>query len=111
MESQTPKAAELNLALTDRAPQRAREFSDQVASWAALARERASDMRLLVSELVTNSVRHANTGTIRLRANLDDQRLAVEVHDDGPGVGPLPGKRRALAASGHGLRVVEWLAD
>ncbi len=104
-------AVELNLPLTERAPQRAREFSDQLAGWAALDRERACDMRLLVSELVTNSVRHAHTGTIRLHADLDDQRLKVDVHDDGPGLSPVRGKRRALAASGRGLRLVERLAD
>ena len=40
--------------------------------------------KLLVSELVTNALLHGQ-GTITLRAHLDDDRLLVEVMDEGPG--------------------------
>ena len=39
---------------------------------------------LLVSELVTNAVLHGQ-GTITVRAHLDDERLLVEVMDEGTG--------------------------
>ena len=99
----------MNLPVSDHAPWR--ELCDHIARWAVLNQERASDLRLLVSELVTNSVRHASSGTIRLRASLADQRLRVEVHDDGPGLSSAPLNRRALADSGRGLRLLTRLAD
>ena len=106
-----PETVELNLPVNEHAPRRGREFADEIATWASLGRERANDLRLLVSELVTNSVRHAGTGTVRLRASLDEQRLKIEVHDDGRGVVPVHREPPAVASSGRGLRLVEWLAD
>ena len=49
---------------------------------------RMRDVRLLVSELVTNAVRHANLATgdvIELVVELADHKLRVEVHDPGGG--------------------------
>ncbi|HEU4355932.1 MAG TPA: ATP-binding protein, partial [Actinomycetota bacterium] len=46
------------------------------------------DLRLMVSEVVTNSIRHAGlaeTDQIELRISVDRERVRVEVHDDGPG--------------------------
>jgi anti-sigma regulatory factor (Ser/Thr protein kinase) len=62
--------------------------------------------RLLVSELITNAVLHG-AGRIRLSADLDDDRLRVEVRDEGSGL-----EREARATSGpelrgHGLTIVE----
>ena len=42
------------------------------------------DAELLVSELVTNAVRHGE-GAISLCATVDEDRLLVEVIDEGPG--------------------------
>lgn len=61
---------------------------------------------LLVSELVTNAVVHGR-GRIELRAELDGDRLLVEVDDEGPGFTPTDGARDPGVAGGHGLRIVE----
>jgi anti-sigma regulatory factor (Ser/Thr protein kinase) len=59
---------------------------------------------LLVSELVTNAVRHGR-GRITLRADLDDSRLLVDVFDEGTGIKPGRGNRRL--DGGRGLMIVD----
>jgi anti-sigma regulatory factor (Ser/Thr protein kinase) len=76
----------------------------------------AFDVRLLVSELVTNSVRHAQTGpddSIRLRVGVQDEHVRVEVADSGPGFDPPDQEQTAELAreSGWGLFFVTQLAD
>src|SRR5204862_604117 len=62
----------------------------------ALDPSTAFDVRLLVSELVTNSVQHASIGaeeSIRLHVDMRGQCVRVEVMDSGPGVelrDPIP---------------------
>ena len=74
------------------------------------------DARLLVSELVANSMRHARVGpndTIRVTAEVENGTLRVDVIDGGRGgappvaggIRPNPG-----AESGWGLYLVETLA-
>jgi anti-sigma regulatory factor (Ser/Thr protein kinase) len=77
-----------------------------------------SDARLLVNELVTNSIRHADLGPddrIRVIARISGGRLRVDVieggHTETPGpvmgaIRPTPG-----AVSGWGLFLVETLAS
>lgn len=50
----------------------------------SLADDELDTAKLLVSELVTNALLHGQ-GTITLRAHLDDDRLLIEVMDEGPG--------------------------
>jgi anti-sigma regulatory factor (Ser/Thr protein kinase) len=76
----------------------------------------AFDVRLLVSELVTNSVRHAEIGpeeSIHLKVRLGEADVRVEVRDSGPGFDPPPVDPTAEAArdSGWGLFFVTQLAD
>ena len=76
----------------------------------------AFDIRLLVSELVTNSVRHAQTGpeeSINLKVVLAAGCVRVEVADNGPGFEPpVQDPSAALARdSGWGLFFVTQLAD
>jgi anti-sigma regulatory factor (Ser/Thr protein kinase) len=74
------------------------------------------DARLLVSELVANSMRHARIGpndTIRVTAEVENGRLRVDVIDGGRGGGPpVAGGIRPTpgSASGWGLFLVETLA-
>ena len=74
------------------------------------------DARLLVSELVANSMRHARLGpydTIRVTAEIEKGRLRVDVIDGGRGGAPpvAAGIRPSLGAeSGWGLYLVETLA-
>ena len=72
------------------------------------------DVRLLVSELVTNSVRHSHSGrgeTIGLDVKLARGTVRVEVCDDGIGFEPRPRKPGQSKAGGWGLYLVEKLAD
>lgn len=76
----------------------------------------AFDVRLLVSELVTNSVRHAEVGpedSVMLRLAIDDGQVRVEVSDGGPGFDPPVADPKADPArdSGWGLFFVTQLAD
>ena len=72
------------------------------------------DIRLLVSELVTNSVRHAEadrTGTVSLAVRLNPDRVRVEVSDAGSGFEPKPREPGQSQSSGWGLYLVDRLAD
>jgi anti-sigma regulatory factor (Ser/Thr protein kinase) len=72
---------------------------------------RVEDAALLVSELVTNAVRYGPEEQIRLIVSENDARTRFTVHD--LGLGPLPEMRAEddPAPGGHGLRLVDALAD
>jgi serine/threonine-protein kinase RsbW len=75
---------------------------------------RVRDVRLLVSELVTNAVRHANLApgdVIRLVVDVADHTLRVEVHDPGGGFVPSEPEPDPARPSGWGLYLVAELAD
>lgn len=68
-------------------------------------------LRLLVTELVTNSVRHARADSVLLKVLVGRSAVWTEVTDRGPGfdpskVGPLSSDR-----TGWGLFLVERLAQ
>ena len=67
------------------------------------------DAVLMVSELVTNAVRHAHT-LLRVVVCLVGQRLRVEVRDDDPAL-PVTPNLEHHATSGRGLRIIDDLAD
>ena len=72
------------------------------------------NLRLLVSELVTNSIRHAHTpawASVDLQATVFADRVRVEVGDQGPGFDPRPLDPERESASGWGLYLVDQLAD
>jgi anti-sigma regulatory factor (Ser/Thr protein kinase) len=66
-------------------------------------------LRLLVTELVSNSVRHANSQTVMLRVLVGRSVVLTEVTDEGPGFDPN-GSRAPGSESGWGLFLVERLA-
>jgi anti-sigma regulatory factor (Ser/Thr protein kinase) len=70
---------------------------------------------LLVSELVTNVVRHTSDGrglsAADMRVRLYSDRVRVEVRDDGPGFRAPAGIPGADTISGWGLHLVDELAD
>ena len=70
-------------------------------------------LRLLVTELVTNSVRHAQTETVAVNAVVTGAGVWLEVADDGPGFDPLEERGRAEESleAGWGLMLVDRLAD
>lgn len=73
-----------------------------------------ADLRLLVSELVTNSVRHADlspSAKVNLEVAVSDRKVHVEVRDSGQGFEPSDHKPDAGTPGGWGLFLVEELAD
>ena len=79
----------------------------------ALPASVASDLRLIVSELVTNVVRHAALDPgeeMELRGQLAEGRVRVEVSDPGTGFDPAitPSPDRG---SGWGLYILDRLAQ
>ena len=72
------------------------------------------DLRLLVSEVVTNAVRHtgADAGAeLRLLADHEDGHVRVEVHDEGTGfAAPDQPQPAAAGTSGWGLYLVQKLS-
>ena len=87
-----------------RAPADARQFVR-----AKLAEgDRIDDVVLMVSELVTNAVRHGPSGRVYLRV-IDGDVLRVEVQQLAQSETTLNGDHRP--GSGYGLKIVESLSD
>ena len=68
-------------------------------------------LRLLVTELVSNSVRHAQSETVVLRVLVARTAVLTEVTDEGPGFDPTDAGAPGTDDSGWGLFLVERLAD
>ena len=100
----------------DADPSAAREARRAVASGGFVSSLQEPTLLLLVSELVSNSVRHAglrDDERIRLRARSERERTYVEVCDGGQ-TGRIPTKRPngdALEPGGLGLVLVDQMAD
>ena len=80
----------------------------------ALPEEVLGDVRLLVSELVTNALRHAGLGDderIALAVGVTDTAVRVEVIDHGRGFDPATVPTDPEAAEGWGLYLVATLSD
>jgi anti-sigma regulatory factor (Ser/Thr protein kinase) len=80
----------------------------------ALPRPVRDDVLLLMTELVTNAVRHADAGPDRLvRLELRQRRGAVRVAvcDEGPGFAPEATCSRPDETGGWGLVLVDRIAD
>jgi anti-sigma regulatory factor (Ser/Thr protein kinase) len=72
------------------------------------------DIRLLVSELVTNAIRHAGSpsgGEVGVDVSILHERVRVEVADPGPGFEPQPRDSAMTKPGGWGLYLVDRLAD
>jgi anti-sigma regulatory factor (Ser/Thr protein kinase) len=103
---------EMEVAAGELAPARAREAVERWLS-GRVSGTLVDDVRLLVSELVTNSVRHARlTGdaTIRVSVAIVGGMVRVEVEDPGDGaIAAVPPDREH--GGGFGLYLVEILAE
>ena len=107
-----PPGFEVRLAPTDRAPAAARQCLERLQDH--LDSEGLETMRLLVSELVTNSVRHArmeSDGWISLSVEENPDAVRVAVSDRGVGFEDRPGPPQPGDPSGWGLHLVDQLAD
>ena len=69
------------------------------------------DARLLVSELITNSVKYGGAGPVRLEISATKERLRAEVIDQGEGFEPKKRSDDLEEVGGWGLPLVEHLAD
>jgi anti-sigma regulatory factor (Ser/Thr protein kinase) len=67
-------------------------------------------LRLLVTELVSNSVRHAQSETVILKVLVGRSAVLTEVTDAGPGFDPASAPEPGTNESGWGLFLVERLA-
>ena len=73
--------------------------------------DQAQSLRLIVSELVTNALRHGAEGErIDLAVTPKPEFLCVQVTDDGPGLAPRPRALDTEEEGGFGLYFVEQLA-
>src|SRR5207249_5219391 len=79
-----------------------------------LDESQAFDVRLLVSELVTNSVQHARVGpddSIRMKLAIGGEQVRVEITDQGPGFDPPTDAGGSERDRGWGLFFVAQLAS
>ncbi len=99
----------LDLPRDDRAPTVARRALDELAS--ELDESTLEDARLLVTELVTNSVRHGQGDQVRVILDRRaPDRLRCEVIDDGHGFLPIARPAGSTQVGGWGLELVEQLS-
>jgi signal transduction histidine kinase len=73
---------------------------------------RADGRRLsqAAGNLIANALEHGS-GTVRLGARLDGDRVRIEVCDEGPGLAaPIPALSRSRGARGRGLAIVAEIA-
>ena len=69
------------------------------------------DVRLLVSELITNSVKYGGDGPVRLEINATGDRLRAEIIDQGAGFTPVERDGDLDRVGGWGLHLVEQLTS
>jgi anti-sigma regulatory factor (Ser/Thr protein kinase) len=92
------------------APGSARRAVEQFAE--TLDPSLVPDVKLLVSELITNSVKYGGDGEVHLQMRSDHEgHIRVEVVDQGSGFIPVARDRPATEAGGWGLHLVETLTD
>ncbi|HEX9824875.1 MAG TPA: ATP-binding protein [Actinomycetota bacterium] len=105
-------SVDLEVACGPEAAARARDALDGLGD--RLEPELQENLRLLVSELVTNSVRHAGLrrGTpITITADVGRAGVRVTVIDPGPGFVPPAGPPEPDAEGGWGLYLVDRISD
>jgi anti-sigma regulatory factor (Ser/Thr protein kinase) len=110
--SAQPGRIEVEVAAEELAPARARSAVERWLS-GRVSERLVDDVRLLVSELVANSVRHARLAgdaTIRVSVAIVGGMVRVEVEDPGDGaIAAVPPDREH--GGGFGLYLVEILAE
>lgn len=97
------------------APAAARDLVTSALADVSIPQERFEDLRLLTSEIVTNVVQHAGLksgDSIALGVEVYEDRVRVNVADDGPGFDPsdLP-EPSPERAGGWGLHLLTQLSD
>jgi anti-sigma regulatory factor (Ser/Thr protein kinase) len=89
---------------------RARHDVEDALALAEVDPRTSGDVMLLVSELVTNAVRHARSDEFEVRLEVRRDALRLEVHDEGAGFVPRIAPS-GNGTGGYGLYIVDRLAD
>jgi serine/threonine-protein kinase RsbW len=81
-----------------------------------LGEETLADLKLALTEACSNSVRHAygdGRGAVEIVYELHDDRLAIEVVDDGAGFGEASAQEPGddLVEGGLGIAIIRAIAD
>ena len=104
----------LNLLLTEERGAAAAAREALRAANGTLPEQIRDDVLLLVSELVTNAVRHAGAGpdsTLHVQVLNGPRWVVVTVADEGPGFTWHPSDFRGNESGGWGLYLVDRIAD
>jgi serine/threonine-protein kinase RsbW len=102
----------LELPATSHAPTTAREALRQVAAECGVDDAECWRAELIVTELVTNAVRHGPGGPVELALETGGNGVRGEVADPGPGIRHHQlVRRRATEEGGRGLFLVDALSD
>jgi serine/threonine-protein kinase RsbW len=88
-----------------------------IARTRGLREEVVADLKLALTEACSNSVRHAyeegRDGVVQVSYRLDDERIEVEVADDGAGFDPkvLERAQQELDEGGLGIAIIRAVTD
>lgn len=107
---------QLELPAAASSPRRARRWAGEALAGSALSAAEHGDVALVISELVTNAVRHARTdagsASVVLRLAASPERIRIEVSDGGAGFWPaVIARPDDDALGGRGLFVIDALAS
>jgi anti-sigma regulatory factor (Ser/Thr protein kinase) len=108
-EADKPGARRLQLARDPRSAREARHFVGVSLHRRCCSEETREYAMLVSSELVTNAFQHGEGG-IELRLNLLDDRVRIEVVDEGRGEAPAVREEGPDAVGGWGLHIVDQLS-
>jgi anti-sigma regulatory factor (Ser/Thr protein kinase) len=93
------------------APQAVAEARERVMALAEpfVDSARLSDLRLVISEVITNAVRHGGDGDVLVAVTPKREFLCVQVTDTGDGFAPRPRAYAPEEDGGFGLFLIERL--
>jgi anti-sigma regulatory factor (Ser/Thr protein kinase) len=93
------------------APQAVAEARERVIELAEpfVEHPRLADLRLVISEVITNAVRHGGDGDLLVAVTPKDEFLCVQVTDTGDGFAPRPRAYAPDEDGGFGLFLIERL--
>jgi two-component sensor histidine kinase len=109
IETQIGHRVRLDLPVGIDAPCSARRAFDAIQH--GLDPELEYTVKLLISELVSNSVKHCGQGSVQVEIEAMAGNVRVDVIDHGPAFVPTPRTAPAEVEGGWGLVLVDSLAD
>lgn len=104
-----PARLSVEIPRSPKAPAEARRSLSELEG--AIDPEVLPDLRMLVSELITNSVKYGGDGPVRLEVSASPDLVRAEIIDQGSGFVPRTRDRALDDVGGWGLHLVEALTD